>query len=231
LVAWMDRKPVHVLTTHHDTSSVGTCKRRSAGGIIDVQRPEAVGRSNDYMDGVDIADQRRLHVETRIHGLHRWWIRLFFYGFDVALSNAFILYKESLPQAHRDRRMTMHQYRLALCEVWLRDSPSTSPSVDMNRSSSSPPPQHVLVRSAAFQMRCAVCARWCKSRESHSMGGKLQRPHYTTTMCSACNVPVCPPWSKRPCFAMLHENARVRELYLADAVKRRAHVNRKASTS
>ncbi|CAJ1968104.1 unnamed protein product [Cylindrotheca closterium] len=94
LTIWKDRKPVIVLTSDGDCRPTGSCKRRSKAerGIIDLNRPEIVRRYNEYMGGVDFADQRRLHAETRLHGLRRWWIRIFFYYVDVGIENAGILY-------------------------------------------------------------------------------------------------------------------------------------------
>ena len=97
LIIWMDSKPVYLLTTDSDCSVIETCKRRSKreGGVIEIKRPLPVGDYNKHMGGVDMADMKRLYCETRVHGLHRWWVRLFFYYIDVTASNALILLKES----------------------------------------------------------------------------------------------------------------------------------------
>ena len=47
------------------------------------------------MGGVDLADQRRLHCNSTIKGLHRWWLKLFFYRLDAGTSNASVLYNFS----------------------------------------------------------------------------------------------------------------------------------------
>ena len=47
---------------------------------------------NENMGGVDLADMRKLHVQMNVFGLHRWWVRIFFYLLDVGTSNAMILY-------------------------------------------------------------------------------------------------------------------------------------------
>mmetsp|Transcript_14682 Transcript_14682/g.44088 ORF Transcript_14682/g.44088 Transcript_14682/m.44088 type:complete len:898 (+) Transcript_14682:187-2880(+) len=234
LVCWMDKKPVHVLTTHHDTTSMGTCMRRTVDGTQEFPRPTVVGHYNDYMGGVDIADQRRLHIETRIHGLHRWWIRLFFYGFDVALCNAFRLFKSSIPATHRDANMTYCEFRLHLCKQWLPhlqplQAPPHASTSRRSSTDSDPPPQHLPVRIDGYLLRCIVCAKWCKKRPIHSQSGKCTRPHMVTTKCQACGVPVCAPRTGRHCFTMLHEDERIRALYLNDAEVRRTKTTIKSN--
>eukprot|EP00007_Cunea_sp_BSH-02190019_P002906 CAMPEP_0174229214 /NCGR_PEP_ID=MMETSP0417-20130205/249_1 /TAXON_ID=242541 /ORGANISM="Mayorella sp, Strain BSH-02190019" /LENGTH=918 /DNA_ID=CAMNT_0015306737 /DNA_START=70 /DNA_END=2826 /DNA_ORIENTATION=- len=222
LVAWMDRKPVHVLTSHHDTTSAGVCRRRTADGLREFRRPTVVGHYNDNMGGVDIADQRRLHIQTRIHGLHRWWIRLFFYGFDVALCNAFRLFKLAIPETHRDAHITYRDFRIRLCNRWLK-TPDPSDSATPAPAATAPP-QHIPVSLDAIQLRCVVCAKWFDKRPLHSMGGKMERPNTTTRKCEACGVPVC-AGKRRPCFNMLHESENSRQLYIADAKARRKKAN------
>lgn len=122
--------------------------------------------------GVDIADQRRLHIQTRIHGLHRWWVRLFFYGFDVALCNAFRLFKLAVPETDRDAHITYRDFRLRLCKRWLG---TPDPSVSATPSpADTAPPQHIPVALDASQLRCVVCAKWFDKRPLHSMGGKME---------------------------------------------------------
>jgi hypothetical protein len=47
------------------------------------------------MGGVDLADQIRLHCNSTLKGLHRWWLKLFFYQLDVGTSNALVLYNQA----------------------------------------------------------------------------------------------------------------------------------------
>ena len=86
-----------LLTTDSDCSVMESCKRRNkrVGGAIEMSRPLPIGDYNKHMGGVDMADMKRLHCETRVHGPHRWWVRLFFHCIDVTASNALTLLKES----------------------------------------------------------------------------------------------------------------------------------------
>src|SRR5210317_1867360 len=51
------------------------------------------------MGGVNLEDMKRLYCETRLHGLRRWWIRIFFYYLDVSILNAAILYGKANGEA------------------------------------------------------------------------------------------------------------------------------------
>ena len=235
VVSWMDCKPIHAFSTCFDTSSFGICDRRTKDGTVQLPRPEIISQYNPYMGGIDSADQRGLHSETRVHGLHRWWVRLFFYGFDVAMGNAFILFKQGLPDGHKDEKMTMRQFRIALVKRWLgnegipmtanaaqtsihRRSVSLDQSVVAER-------QHVPI-SCGSRQRCVVCALWHKQNPIHSKGGNKREPYKTSFKCEACNVPVCASSSDRPCFKMLHGDPRIRAMYCAAAEHRQRKTNK-----
>jgi hypothetical protein len=61
-----------------------------------MSKPLAIQEYNNNMGGVDVADQRRLRCNSTVKGLHRWWLKLFFYLLDVGTSNALlVLYNEA----------------------------------------------------------------------------------------------------------------------------------------
>ena len=47
------------------------------------------------MGGVYLAYMRRLHCNSTIMVLNRWWLNLFFYLLDVGASNAMVIHRES----------------------------------------------------------------------------------------------------------------------------------------
>jgi hypothetical protein len=96
LICWKDRDIVYCLTNAWDTDPTGHCYRRSQTGRVCISRPMAIGEYNTKMGGVDLADKIRLHCNSTIHGLHRWWLKLFFYQLDVGTSNAMILCNEAM---------------------------------------------------------------------------------------------------------------------------------------
>jgi hypothetical protein len=78
-----------------NTEPRGHCFCRSQTGRICISRPLAIQEYNNKMGGVDLADQRRMHCNSTIKGLHRWCLNVFFYLLDVGTSNALVLYNEA----------------------------------------------------------------------------------------------------------------------------------------
>ena len=64
------------------------------------------------MGGVDLADMRRLNCNSTIMGLHRWWLKLFFYLLDVGTSNALVLYR-----AATNDKINVVKYKEKLVQV------------------------------------------------------------------------------------------------------------------
>jgi len=95
LICWKDKDIVYCLTNASDTSPTSHCYRRSATGRVCIARPVAIGEYNSKMGGVDLADQTRLHCNSRIKDLHRWWLKLFFYQLDVGTSNVMVVYNQA----------------------------------------------------------------------------------------------------------------------------------------
>ena len=92
LVIWKDCKPVYVLTSECSTVEVDVCIRRSKQGLLHIDRPISVAQYNKYMGGVDVSEQKQLFCESRVHGLNRWWIQIFFYYIDIGTVNAMVLF-------------------------------------------------------------------------------------------------------------------------------------------
>ena len=77
VTCWKDRQMVYTLMTESNTAASGECVRRTRDGLITIDRPNVVKEYKKYMGGVNLANMRRLHVQTNISGLHWWWIQLF----------------------------------------------------------------------------------------------------------------------------------------------------------
>jgi Transposase IS4 len=79
------------------TAMKDKCFRRQQGGCqIECDHPTAIEEYNQYMGGVDSADQCQKHCDSTIMGQHRWWLKLFHYLLDVATANALVLYNEAM---------------------------------------------------------------------------------------------------------------------------------------
>ena len=91
--AWMDCKTVMVMSTNCQPSSCGTVRRRQKdGSSIEVPCPESIIRYNQFMGGVDRGDQLHGYYHCRSKS-RKFYKYIFFFLFDVAITNAYILMK------------------------------------------------------------------------------------------------------------------------------------------
>lgn len=91
--AWKDNKVVTVMSTTSQPSATGTVLRRQRDGTrVSVPCPEAILTYNRNMGGVHRGDQLRGYYNCRVKS-RRFYKYIFYFLFDVAITNAFILYK------------------------------------------------------------------------------------------------------------------------------------------
>jgi len=91
-VAWLDRKPVYVVSNAH-LPTVGYVKRKNPdGSSVQISCPNIVAEYNRHMGGVDLLDQLKCYYSGDRKS-RRWWMRLFFHLLDLCVINSFILYK------------------------------------------------------------------------------------------------------------------------------------------
>jgi hypothetical protein len=177
-----------------------SCKRRSANGLITLNRPTIISEYNKHMGGVDLADMRRLHCNSTIMGQHRWWLKLFFYLLDVGTSNSLVLFREAT-----DEHLNLFQfkYRLVSQLQGERIIPIAG-SLDV-------PEVHELVKAGDHRHLCTYCVL---------MGRKpLRRTRYK---CRVCNLPLCAVGNGKvedDCFAKSHGN---NDLHMACIEKQKA---------
>ena len=144
------------------------------------------------MGGVDLADFRRLKCNTTIMGLHRWWLKLFFYLLDVGTANAYVTYKMAMDK----HDMTLMQFKLALIQSLVGHKMSEilpEPTID-----------HQLVRNLNDERKtCVYCyifhtkTKWTRYHCAHPR----------------CMLPLCSIGHGRSgsdCFALGHANEQVR---------------------
>jgi DNA polymerase III epsilon subunit-like protein len=208
LVAWKDRNMVYCMT--NDTSTIPTdeCRRRGFGGIIRIKRPEAISKYNRYMGGVDVADMRRLHCNSTIMGLNRWWLKLFFYLLDAGTSNALVVYNEAMGGKQPSCNIADFKAKVveALVGAKLHDS------VDDDRA-----PEHAMIPiQNGERQRCSYC----------TMTGYQRRTRF---MCEGCGVPYCSIGSgktDKDCFAIAHDNEQIRELCVRKYQRQQTHTRK-----
>ena len=170
--AWKDKRVVNLLSTADDPTAQTTVERKQHDGTKKVVPcPVVLRRYNNFMGGVDRADQMRTEYPTGRMS-KRWWVYLFWFLFDVAVANAFILMKESkahqrVSQSGRPIPLTMLDFRKRLTEQLVSHDEDQQ---DRGHG-------HVLVSGPTRR----VC-QGCK---------KVRRRCETKTYCRRCHVVVC----------------------------------------
>ena len=92
--AWLDNKVVTVLSTTSQPNAYGTVLRHQKdGNRVPVQCPENIIHYNKYMGGVDCGDQLRGYYSCHTKSSKY----IFQFLFDVAITNAYILYENFHP--------------------------------------------------------------------------------------------------------------------------------------
>ncbi|XP_048753373.2 piggyBac transposable element-derived protein 3-like [Ostrea edulis] len=89
---WQDKKNITILHTNGEDTSVN--RKQKDGSTKNVPCPKAVKLYNQYMNDVDHTDQLRSAYNTVRKAL-KWLKYLFFFLFDVAIVNSYLLMKES----------------------------------------------------------------------------------------------------------------------------------------
>ena len=94
-IVWKDNKGVAFLNNVTDPTNLSQVPRRNKDGIrSQVPCPEAVKLYNKYMGGVDVFDSKR-KVYSCTRKSKKWWMRIYYFLLDTAITNAYILYKET----------------------------------------------------------------------------------------------------------------------------------------
>ena len=191
LVCWKDKDIVYCLTNACGTAPTSHCFRRSQTGRICINRPAAIANYNANMGGVDLADQRRLHCNSTIKGLHRWWLKLFFYQLDVGTSNALVLYNLAT-----NKSLNMVAFKKELINKFVGNKMTTFIR--------EPEAQHTLVRGEA-RRTCVYC---------DAFSSKTKRTRYYCANPN-CMLPLCHisrTKDSSDCFALAHASEQMRNI-------------------
>lgn len=113
VVTWRDKRPVHMLSTKHKGSTREMAFVNSRWpNRPQVLKPNVVIDYVKHMGGVDRSD----HFVSSYQFMRRtkkWYRKMFFWLLEVAIINAYLLYKEVQTAAGK-KPMTHHKFRKAL---------------------------------------------------------------------------------------------------------------------
>ena len=194
-VKWKDIRDVFFLTTAHEDVLVEAPLSRGAHRKI---KPAAVLAYNKYKTGVDRSDQMLSYYSFERKTI-KWWKKLFFHLFDLAVVNAHILYNKA-----SNKQMSLEIFYEKVAEGLLA---SACTEIQVQGQSSSPAGRlvgrdHFLYRIPAThtklegksQRSCRVCAE----RSKRQTGKSVKK--CTTMYCRKCDVGLC----IGQCFEVFH---------------------------
>ena len=111
-IKWYDNKSVMLLGSHlEEITSISIVQRRLMGSPskIPVNCPNGIKLYNSKMGGADLMDQLKSAYQLDQKSKFRFYLRLLFDLFDVALVNSFIVYKKL-----ENRHLTLKEFKICI---------------------------------------------------------------------------------------------------------------------
>ncbi len=108
---WRDNKLVYVMSTNVPHQMTTCARKEKNGSVKDVAIPESIKLYNQYMNGVDRADQLRSYYHYKLKS-RKFYMYIFFFLFESCKGNSFVLQKKYSPSPVKFLKI----YRLALAE-------------------------------------------------------------------------------------------------------------------
>ena len=185
------------------TSTNGRIVRKVFGDdyIKDLHIPCFIDDYNQYMGGIDLANQFREAYETHKPTFRTWW-PLFYWLVDVACINAYRLYQLSTGK----RPLTHMQFRIELyCKLLGYSERAKLESLRVGLGGKrvfNPDLQHLYYWEQRPRGTCA----WClfRSRCQKVLGKAIEgRAKRSTGGCVFCNVHLC---KEGECWTRFHQN-------------------------
>lgn len=92
---------------------------------MEVKRPHCVKEYNRFMGGVDLADMLIELYRIDFKSRNKWYMRIFFFLFDLSIVNGWILYRRCLPTGQKP--MNLLQFKTDVARALLSGASSATP--------------------------------------------------------------------------------------------------------
>lgn len=198
LLAWRDKRLVTVLSTW-STSKSEPVRRKVRGRKEEemVEKPSVIANYMKNMGGVDTADQY-CATYCFLRRTLKWWRKLFFWGLEVSIINAYVLYVESCKNSSSNP-MSHIKFRRELVMALVGDFRQGGGASTRGRTSTSDSQQrlngmlHVIIPHPEKKHKdCIVCSK------RNVPGGRRE----TTYICETCDRK--PGLRVETCFKRYH---------------------------
>jgi hypothetical protein len=171
--------------------------------IKDLQIPCFIDDYNQYIGGIDLANQFRESYETHKPTLRTWW-PLFYWLIDVACINAYRLH-----QLHMNKRALTHlQFRIELyCKLLRFSERAKLQSLQIELGGKrvfSPDLQYLHYWEKRPKATCAWCSyiSRCQKVLGKVVKGQAKRSYSSCIFCN-CNINLC---KEGECWTRYHSN-------------------------
>ena len=100
-----NKQLISMISSIHNDEIISKRRRTRlvTGGREEIRKPVMIDEYNKYMGGVDKSDQLLSYYGLK-HRTVKWWKRAAFHLIDLAIINAYLLYKMSIQSKHLSQR-------------------------------------------------------------------------------------------------------------------------------
>ncbi|GBL73325.1 PiggyBac transposable element-derived protein 4 [Araneus ventricosus] len=197
VMKYMDKKPICILSTVHNTVIVEQDKKRKKthgkSERIVSKKPQAIIDYNLTMGGVDKADQCLSYYPTVRNQQKKYYLKIFRQILNQSVWNSFVLYKKN------GGTMSHLAFRLQLVEelakIYGESKHSSQNTTSSDRLNGRHFPSHIqpTQKKKAPTKICIVC-----SQKFNEKGQRVRKE--SRYQCAQCNVTLC----VTPCFEKYH---------------------------
>uniref|UniRef100_W5MXA2 PiggyBac transposable element-derived protein domain-containing protein n=1 Tax=Lepisosteus oculatus TaxID=7918 RepID=W5MXA2_LEPOC len=182
IVKWADSKTVTLVSTCASVMPVDEVKRFSnkKGRQISVPCPQIVAEYNHHMGGVDLADMMIALYRTPAKS-HRWYLSIFWQLIDIAVNNAWLLYRRDATAIGPGKLNKLKSFRLDVAKGLIYPGNESDAPVRVVKQPKVPWPigeMHYDVNSHYPILSVKGTCRMCPDGQ-------------TSIMCQKCNFHIC----------------------------------------
>ncbi|KAM3850406.1 piggyBac transposable element-derived protein 4-like [Diretmus argenteus] len=124
VLAWRDKRIVRMISTfHQDEMTTVEVRQKGHGERVPQRKPACVVEYNQHMSGVDRLDQKIAYYPF-VRKTAKWSSKFVAYLLQIAMSNAFILYRKRNPSTSCK---TLKNFTLSVVKSWTEACPPPAP--------------------------------------------------------------------------------------------------------
>lgn len=193
---WKSKRDVYALSSKHRATTSTAYTRAKGGALNETTKPDIIMDYNLNKVGVDRADQLYSYYPFERKTI-KWWKKLFFHMFTMALVNGYLLFKE-----HTNKNITELTFIRAVAKKFIEKAGGLSeprlrpPTTSIDRTVA----RHfaTFVPATANKTNATRCCKVCSDRGLKESGKRKRKE--SRYWCQDCEVGLCFP----QCFIDYH---------------------------